>query len=72
MWLCTSGLKEEIESLIIVAQDKTLNTRYHQWNIMKQPTDSKCKIWYKAEEHIKHIVTGCTTFAPSEYTNRQN
>jgi len=71
MWLCSSGLKEETESLTIVAQDKALNTCYHQRNIMKQPTDSKCKIWYKAE-HIKRIVTGCAIFAPSEYTNRQN
>jgi hypothetical protein len=71
MWLCSSGLKEETKSLIIVAQDKALNTCYHQRNIKKQPTDSKRKIWYKAE-HIKHIVTGCTTFAPYEYTNRQN
>jgi hypothetical protein len=26
----------------------------------------------KAEEHIKHIVVGCTAFALSEYTNRHN
>jgi hypothetical protein len=25
-----------------------------------------------AEEHTKHIVTGCTTFVPSQYTNIQN
>ena len=37
---------------------------------MKQPIDSKCRICYKAEEHIKQIVVGCTTHAPSEYTNR--
>jgi hypothetical protein len=29
MWLCSSGLKEERESLITQAQDKALNTCYH-------------------------------------------
>ena len=37
---------------------------------MKQPTD-KCIMCYKAE-HIEHIVAGCTTLVPSEYTNRHN
>jgi hypothetical protein len=39
---------------------------------MKQPTDSKCRMCYKAEEHIKHIVAGCNTLVPSEYINRHN
>jgi len=61
MQLCSSDLKGEMESSIIAAQDQVLNTRYHQWNIMTQPTDSKCRM-YKAE-HIKHTVAGCTTLA---------
>jgi len=36
---------------------------------MKQPTDRKCRMCCKAD-HIKHIVVGCTTLTPSEYTNR--
>jgi hypothetical protein len=55
----------------MVAQDKALNTCYHQRNIMTQPTDSKCRMCYKAG-HTKHIVAGRTTLAPSEYTNRHN
>ena len=59
-----------MESLITGAQDQALNVCCHQRNIMKQPIDSKCGMCCKAEEHIKHIVAGCTTLAPSEYTSR--
>jgi len=37
---------------------------------MKQPTDSKCRMCYKAEEHVKYMVAGCTILVLSEYTNR--
>ena len=69
---CSSGLKGETESLIIAAQYKALNRRYHQRNIMNQPTASKRRMCYKAEEHTKHTVVGCTTLGKSEYTNRHN
>ena len=39
---------------------------------MKQPIDSKCRMCYKAEDHVKYITVGCTILAPSEYTNRDN
>jgi hypothetical protein len=69
VWVCSSGLKRETESLIILAKHQARNTHYHQRNIIKQPTDSKCRICCKAEKHIKHTVVGCTTLVPSEYTN---
>jgi hypothetical protein len=40
--------------------------------MMKQTNDSKSRMCYEAEEHIKHTVVGCTTLVPSEYTNRHN
>ena len=45
---------------------------YHQNNIMKQPTDSKCRMCYNVEEHTKHIVAGSRELASSDYTNRHN
>jgi len=57
-----------MESLVIAPQDEALSKCYHQRNIMKQPSDSKCRMCYKAEEQITYIVVGCTTFAPSEFS----
>ena len=59
-------------SLIVAAQDQALNMRYHHKNVMKLPMDGKFRMCYKTEEHMKHIVAGCTTLASSEYTNRNN
>jgi hypothetical protein len=69
-WLCSSGLKGEMQSSIIADQYQALNTRYHQRNMMRQPVDSTCRMCYNAEELIRHIVAGCTTLAPPEYANR--
>jgi hypothetical protein len=71
--LCSSGMKGETENVIIAAQYQPLKTYYHQMNIMKQTTDSKCRmLCCKAEEHIRHIVEGCTTLVPFEYANRHS
>ena len=66
MWFRPKGATERV---ITAAQGQALSTCYYHRNIMKQPTDSKCRKFCKAEEHIKHITDGCTIFAPSEYTN---
>jgi hypothetical protein len=64
------GLKGGTESWITAAQYQALSTCYHQRNIMKQPTNNKCRMFYKAEKPTKHIVAGCPTLAPCEYNNR--
>jgi len=40
VWLCGSGLRGEMENLIIGTQYQALTMLYHQLNIMKQPADS--------------------------------
>jgi hypothetical protein len=58
--------------IITAAQDQALNMHYRQRINMKQPIDSKCRMRCNADEHKKHIVAGCATFAPSKYTNRHS
>jgi hypothetical protein len=50
-WLCSSGMKGETESVIIASQYQPLKTYYRQMNIMKQTTDSKCRMCCKTETH---------------------
>jgi len=69
-WLCSPGLRGEKESFITAVQNRALSMHYHQTNIMNQQPDGKCRMCYN--EHIKHIVVGCTTLSPPEYTNRHN
>ena len=44
VWLCNSGLRGEMESLIIAVQDQALNKHNHLSNIMEHPTDSTCRM----------------------------
>ena len=49
VWLCSSGLNGETESLIIAAQDQSVTWRYQQKRITEQPIDnnSECAIRQK-------------------------
>jgi len=53
VWLCSSALKRETESLKTTAQDQALNIHYHQRNIMKQLiVNGECAIRQKYTQNI--------------------
>ena len=57
--LRSTGLKAETQGLIIAAQDHSLSTKsYFAW-IVKDGTSPLCRICYKHEETVDHIISGC-------------
>ena len=72
-WLKVAGLKAETEGFIIAAQDQSLQTRWHQHNILKKPeVDPKCRLCGRFNEAIDHLVSGCPELAKTEYIHRHN
>ena len=49
VWLCSSGVKGEIESLIIAAQGWALNMCYQQKKIMRRPIDINAEFALKVK-----------------------
>ena len=66
-WLNKTGL-----SLLVAGQDQVLKTRYDQKHILKLPVNGVCRIFHEAEEHINHLIAGCSALALDEYLERHN
>ena len=71
-WLKGTGLKAETEGLIIAAQDQSLATRLYHHKIIKDGTSPLCRLCYRYEESIDHILSGCPELAKTEYIKRHN
>ena len=71
-WLRCAGLKAETEGIIMAAQDQGLHTRNYQANIVKNGTDSKCRLCEDKIETIDHPVAECPIPAPKEYKERHD
>lgn len=69
-WLLGAKNKPETASLIVAAQDQALDTRYHQRCTMKKDINSKSRMCQRQEQHVAHIISGCTVLARTEYSNR--
>ena len=73
MWLRLGYLFPETEAFIIAIQDQVIATRNYKKYVMKEhiPTD-KCRMCGEQTESIDHIISGCQTLAPKEYTKRHD
>ena len=67
-----SGLKAETEGLVIAAQGQNLATKSYHHRIIKDGTDSQCRICGKYKETVDHMVSYCSELAKTEYIQRHN
>ena len=67
-----AGLKAETKGFIMAAQDQSLFTRNYQANMIKNGTDTRCRLCEDKLETIDHLVAGCLILAPKEYKNRHD
>ena len=65
-------LKAETEGLIIAAQDQSLSTRLYHHKIIKDGTSPLCRLCYRYEESIDHILSRCLELAKTEYIKRHD
>ena len=56
----------------MAAQDQSLFTRNYQANMIKNGTDTRCRLCEDKLETIDHLVAGCPILAPKEYKNRHD
>jgi len=71
-WLKSGNIKGETESIIVAAQDQAISTNYFKNKILKEETESKCRLCKQHEETIDHLTSGCPILAKNEYLMRHD
>ena len=66
-WLKSGDIKAETESIIVAAQDQVISKNYFKNKILKEQTESKCRLCKQHEETIDHLTSGCPILAKNEY-----
>jgi hypothetical protein len=72
LWLSKGDLKAETESEIVVAQDQTLQTKYHATKILQTEKYSKCRLCHQFEVTVDSIVSACPILAKEQYNKRHD
>ena len=55
-WLKSGDIKGETESTIVAAQDQAISTNSFKNKILKEETESKCRLCKQHEETIDHLT----------------
>jgi hypothetical protein len=65
-------IKRKTESTIVAAQDQAVSTNYFKRKILKEETESRCRICEEYEETIDHLTSGCPILTKNEYVIRHD
>ena len=71
-WLRDSKLKRTTEATICAIQEQAITTKYVQKHIHKTTNDDVCRACKQQKETIHHIISGCSTLAPTKYLQRHD
>ena len=71
-WLKSGDIKGETKSAIVAAQDQAISTNYFKNKILKEETESKCRLCKQHEETIDHLTSECPILAKNEYLMRHD
>ena len=56
----------------MAAQDQAISTNYFKKKILKEETESKCRLYKQHEETIDHLTLACPILAKNEYLMRHD
>ena len=71
-WLKPGDIKGETESTIMPAHDQAFSTNYFKNKILKEETESKCRLCKQHEDTIDNLTSGCPILAKNEYLMRHD
>lgn len=71
-WLRFGDLFGETEGFVCAIQDQVIKTNNHRRFILKDGTVDICRSCHLPGETIRHITSGCSALANTEYLHRHN
>ena len=72
LWLRSTGIKRETESLITAAQEQAIRTNVIKAKIDKTQEESKCRMCGRVDETVNHVLSECSKMAQTEYKRRHD
>jgi len=71
-WLRSGGLRSETEGFLMAAQDGVLPLMNRRKVVLGENVDAKCRACKKAPETTYHLLSACSSYAPTKYVSRHN